>query len=64
MKTEYREVSLLSKQVTTEKCAMAYLEAAKRKSKNTPVNYSEFSKAYDDLFLKKYPPQLSKSKYK
>lgn len=54
----------MSKQVTTEKCAMAYLEAAKRKSKNTPVNYSEFSKAYDDLFLKKYPPQLSKSKYK
>ena len=43
---------------------MAYLEAAKRKSKRTPVNYSEFSKAYDDLFLKKYPPQLSKSKYK
>ena len=52
----------MSKQVTTEKCAMAYLEAAKRKRKETPVNYSEFSRAYDDLFLKKYPPQLQQDR--
>ena len=43
---------------------MAYLEAAKIPSKETPVNYSEFSKAYDDLFLKKYPPKLTKKEYK